>query len=103
MQADLSKLFAQAQKMQADMDKQRGEISALKFEGTAGGGLANVVVNGDMEVESISILPAAVDPEDVEMLEDVILAAIKDAQKRVVAERKSRLPSFGGVDFSDLF
>jgi DNA-binding YbaB/EbfC family protein len=104
MNADLGKMFAQAQKMQENMEKQKAEISGMTFKGTAGGGLAEAMVNGDLMLVGLKIMPEAVDPEDVEMLEDVILAAIKDGQKKAQSERKGRLSAFtGGMDFSDLF
>lgn len=76
---NMQKLMKQAQKMQNDMARTQEELKNLQVEGVSGGGMVKVVANGAQEVLSISIDPQIVDPEDVEMLEDLVLAAIKDA------------------------
>jgi len=94
----------QAQKMQADMAKKQEELDQSTFSGTSGGGIATVSVNGRLEVLSIKVMPEAVDPQDVEMLEDVILAAIQEAQKKAREKRDSEMASLtGGLKIPGLF
>lgn len=66
-------------KMQQDMNKMQEELSAIMVEGTAGGGAVVVICNGNNEFRSVKIKKEAVDPNDVETLEDLVLAAVKDA------------------------
>ena len=70
---DMKKMMKQAQKMQLEAARAQEEIAQMEFTATTGGGMVKVVAMGDMSVKSVSIDPAAVDPEDVEMLEDMIL------------------------------
>jgi DNA-binding YbaB/EbfC family protein len=76
---NMQKLMQQAQKMQRDAARVQEELANTEIEGTAGGNMVRVIVSGNSEVRSISINPEIVDPEDTEMLEDMILAALKDA------------------------
>jgi len=75
-------LMKQAQKMQQQMMQIQEELEGLEILGEAGGGMVKVTVNGKGEINSLKIDPDAVDPEDVEMLEDTILAAIQDAVEK---------------------
>lgn len=79
---NMNKLMKQAQKMQAQMAQVQEELGQKTVEATAGGGMVTVVVTGHKEVIDIQIDPAAVDPEDVEMLQDLILAAINEAMEK---------------------
>ena len=72
-------MMRQAQKLQQEMLKIQGEIEASEFEFTAGGGVVKAVVLGTKQLESIEIDPEAVDPDDVEMLQDMIVAAVNGA------------------------
>lgn len=87
MSQDFSKMMRDAQKslakMQQDMLQMQQELAGLKIEGTAGGGAVTVVCNGNGEFTKVSIKQEAVDPEDVETLEDLVLAAVKDANTKV--------------------
>ncbi len=74
-------MIKQAQKMQQDFLKMQQELESSKFEFTSGGGAVKAVVSGTREFESITIDPEVVDPEDVEMLQDLILAAVNGALK----------------------
>ena len=74
-------MMKQAQKMQQEFMKIQQELEASKFEGTAGGGAVKAVVSGTRQFESITIDPEVVDPEDVEMLQDLVLAAVNGALK----------------------
>jgi DNA-binding YbaB/EbfC family protein len=73
------KMMKQVQKMQADMAKMQEDLANEVVEASAGGGMVTVQVTGSVEMKSIKIDPAAVDPEDVEMLEDMIMAAANEA------------------------
>ncbi len=77
---NIQQMMKQAQQMQARMQKQMEEMRA---EATAGGGMVTVVMNGSKQVLSLTIDPEAVSKEDVEMLQDLILAALNDAQRKV--------------------
>lgn len=74
-------MIKQAQKMQQDFLKMQQELESSKFEFTSGGGAVKAVVSGTREFESITIDPEVVDPDDVEMLQDLILAAVNGALK----------------------
>ncbi len=76
-------MLKKVQKMQADMLKMQEELKKRTVEASAGGGAVCAVANGQKELVSIKINPAAVDPEDVEMLEDMILTAVNDALKKI--------------------
>ena len=97
-------MMKQAQKMQQDFLKMQQEIEASKFEFSAGGGAVKAVVSGTRQFESIEIDPEVVDPEDVEMLQDLILAAVNGALKLSedrTNEAMSKLQGMGG--FPGLF
>ena len=96
MSKDLNKLLKQAQKMQSQVMQAQQELQKKDFEGTAGGGMVTVVVNGAQEFVSIRLKPEVVDPDDVEMLEDLILAAVKNAQEKVKGASDSAFGGFQG-------
>lgn len=79
---NMNKMMKQVQKMQQDMAKLQEEVAARTVEATAGGGIVKVVVNGKQEVQAVEIKPEAVDPEDVEMLQDLVLAAVNEAIRK---------------------
>ncbi len=85
---NIQQMMKQAQQMQEKLQKQMGE---MRVEATAGGGMVTVVVNGAKQVLSIKIDPEAVSKEDVEMLQDMILAAINDAHRKVEEELASKV------------
>ncbi len=80
---DLSKMLKQLQQAQSKMMEVQEELAAKSVEGSAGGGMIKVVINGRHEVLSVKIDPTVVDPGDVEMLEDLVTAAVNDAHTRV--------------------
>jgi len=80
---NMSGMMKKVQKLQADMAKLQEELKLRTIETSAGGGAVTVVINGDKQFQSIKIDPSAVDPQDVEMLEDIVLAAINEAIKKV--------------------
>jgi nucleoid-associated protein EbfC len=83
MSKDLNKIMKQAQKLQAQVMQAQQELQKKEFEGSAGGGMVKAIVNGSLELMSVSINPDVVDPADVEMLEDLVVASIKNAQEKV--------------------
>ena len=76
-------IMKEAQKLQQQMERMQEEVGQKKVEATAGGGMVTVVVNGAKQVQSIKIDPEVVSKEDVEMLQDMIVAAVNDAQRKV--------------------
>jgi len=78
----MGNMLKQAQKLQLKMDKLQEELSGKSVEATAGGGMVKVVANGKQQVLSIQIEKEVVDPDDVEMLQDLVLAAVNDALTR---------------------
>ena len=76
---NMQQLMRQAQKMQENMTKAQEELDAKEYEATSGGGMVTCKVSGKRELLSLSIKPEAVDPEDVEMLEDMVMAAVNEA------------------------
>lgn len=105
MGGNIAKMMKQVQKMQAQMAKMQEELGERTVESTAGGGMVKAVVNGRQELVAIEIQPEAVDPGDVEMLQDMILSAVNDALKQaqeMVAKEMSKItgslniPGFGG-------
>ncbi len=85
MGMNMQQLMKQAQKMQKEMQKAQEELAAAQVEGISGGGMVKVTATGNQEITAISISPEIVDPEDVEMLEDLVLAAVKDALEQAQA------------------
>jgi DNA-binding YbaB/EbfC family protein len=86
----MANLQRMAQQMQQEMQRIEGELRDAQVDGSAGGGVVKAVVTGKQELVSVSIDPAAVDPSDVEMLQDLIVAAVNDALRasRQMAEEK---------------
>jgi len=80
---NMQKMMKQMQKMQKEMQKAQEELAEKTVEGTAGGGMVTVVANGHKEILEVNIKEEVVDPEDIEMLQDLVLAATNDALKKV--------------------
>ena len=100
---DMKKMMKQAQKMQLELARAQEEINGMEFEASAGGGMIKVVATGDMTVKSISINPDAVDPDDVEMLEDMVLAAVNEALRGVADMSAQRMnAATGGMNIPGL-
>jgi DNA-binding YbaB/EbfC family protein len=101
---NMNKMMKQVQKMQADMARLQEELAEREVEATSGGGVVTVKANGKQEVITIKINPEAVDPEDVEMLEDLILAAVNEALRKsqdMVAGEMGKIT--GGMKIPGLF
>jgi DNA-binding YbaB/EbfC family protein len=94
----MQQLLKQAQKMQQQMEEAQAKLAGTELTGTAGGGLVTATVSGAGEVLRISIDPKAVDPEDVETLEDLVLAAVRDGQSQAHELGESAMgPVAGGA------
>jgi nucleoid-associated protein EbfC len=96
---NLNALLQQAQKMQADMMAAQEKLKDERVEASAGGGMVKVVMTGEMELKSLEIDPDAVDPDDVEMLQDMVMAAINEAMRQAV-ELQGKATGMGGMDAS---
>lgn len=94
MNPNYQKMMKQVQKMQADMAKVQDDLANETVEASAGGGIVTVQVSGALEIKGIKIDPTAVDPEDVEMLEDMIMAAANEALRSAQELANKKL---GGV------
>ena len=91
---NINKLMKEAKKMQADMEKSQEELTLREFDATAGGGAVSVKVSGAKEIKEIKIQKDVVDPDDVEMLEDLILTCINEALKKVDAAQSASLGKY---------
>ncbi len=97
-QPNMQQLMKQAQKMQQQLVEAQAQLAQTEVTGTAGGGLVTAVVTGSGEVVSVKIDPRAVDPDDVESLEDLVVAAIRDAATNASAlQEKTMGPLAGGL------
>ena len=91
-----SNLMKQAQRMQREMEEKQKKLEESEFTATAGGGAVSVVVTGSKNLKSLTISPDAVDPDDVEMLQDMILVAVNEAVKQVDEESEKLFGGMGG-------
>ena len=91
---NINNLMKEAKKMQAEMQKSQEELATKEFESTAGGGAISVKVTGEKIIKEIKIKPDVVDPEDVEMLEDLILTCINEALRKVDSAQSQELGKF---------
>lgn len=100
---NFGKMMKQAQQMQAKMAQVQEELKNETVEASAGGGMVKVVMTGDMQVKSVVIDPAAVDPEDVELLSDMVTAAVNEAVRSTqeLGQRKMSAVT-GGLDIPGL-
>ncbi|AQS54438.1 YbaB/EbfC family nucleoid-associated protein [Novibacillus thermophilus] len=101
---NMNQMMKQVKKMQAQMEKAQAELEEKEVEATAGGGVVKVRANGKKEILSIEIQPEAVDPDDMEMLQDLVTAAVNEALKQVdelVAQSMGKLT--GGLNIPGLF
>jgi len=99
----MNRFMRQAQELQARLAKVQEELAQATVEATSGGGAVKVIVNGQQEVQSVKISPEAINPDDVELLEDLVLAAINEAMtksKELAAERLGKIT--GGLKIPGL-
>lgn len=103
-QNNMNNMLKQAQKMQAEMERVQEEMEQKEYEGTAGGGAVAATVKGSKELVSIKLKPEVVDPDDIEMLEDLVVAAVNEAVKNASADMEEEMGKLtGGVSIPGLF
>jgi len=101
---NMKDLMKQAQRMQQEMMKSQEELENKTFEASSGGGMVTVTMNGKYLIKSIKIDPRAVDPDDLEMLEDLIIAACQEVHTRISQETGSLMGKLtGGMNIPGLF
>lgn len=101
---NMNNMLRQAKKMQEEMEKAQATLEENELEASVGGGAVSVKVNGKKEVISVTLDPAAVDPEDVEMLQDLIVTAMNEALRKAdEAAAKSMSSITGGMNIPGLF
>ena len=98
-----SAMLKQAQKMQQEMLRMQEEQENKTFSAQSGGGMVSATVNGKHEVVELKVNPEAVDPDDVEMLQDMIVAAVNDALKKGEETRESEMSKIGGAGMGGMF
>ena len=96
MPGHMANLMKQAQKMQRQMEEQAKEMETKEFTATAGGGAVEVIVTGKKEIKKINLQEEVVDPDDIEMLEDLIVAATNEALRKVDEENTSAMSKLTG-------
>ncbi len=102
-QPNMNKMLQQVQKMQEDMMKAQEALAAETIEASAGGGMVTVTITGDLVLKDITIDPDAVDPEDVEMLQDTVLAAVNEAIRMAQEHAATKMGGLtGGLDLGGL-
>ncbi len=104
MPGNMNNMMKQVQKMQKDMERAQQDNEVKEFEASAGGGAVKVVVNGKKEIVSIVLQPTVVDPEDIEMLQDLILIAVNEAMRSAEASMSAVMGKMtGGMNIPGLF
>lgn len=102
--ANIQQLARQAQKLQDDMEAASAELEAKEYTATAGGGEVKVTVTGKMELTKVEINPEVVDPEDVDMLADLVMAATNEALRAAAKEKEDKMESIsGGLNIPGMF
>mgnify|MGYP003099508754 FL=1 len=102
--ANLQQLARQAQKLQEEMDKATAELEEKEYTATSGGDAVKAVVTGKMEVKSIEFKPEIVDPEDTEMLSDLVIAAVNEALRAAASDKEERMEKLsGGLNVPGMF
>lgn len=100
-QPDMRQIMKQAQQMQEQLARAQAELAERRFEGSAGGGMVTAVVTGGPELVEVRISPDVVDPDDIEMLEDLVVAAVRQAMDEAVKTTNEELggltDGFGGL------
>ena len=102
--ANMQQLMRQAQKMQQDMLRKQEELQSREFTSTSGGGMVTATVTGAKELTNLTISPDCVDPDDVEMLQDMVIAAVNEATRAADAEAANNMSRLtGGLNLGGLF
>ena len=92
---NMQQLMRQAQKMQEEMRRIREEIDSTEYTSTVGGGMVEITILGNRTVKGVKIKKEVVDPDDVEMLEDLIVSATNDCLKKIADYERAKLPNMG--------
>lgn len=101
---NIQQLARQAQKLQEDMEVASQELEAKEYSATSGGGAVSVTITGKMELTKIDIKPEVVDPEDVDMLSDLIIAAANEALRAAAKEKEEKMETIsGGLNIPGMF
>ena len=95
--SNMNAMLRQAQKMQEDMQAMQAELEGREYECAAGGGMVKVKINGKKEILSVEIAPEIVDPDDVETLQDIVVAAVNEAIKTVENDSASEMQKITGA------
>lgn len=104
MEMDMNAMMQQAQMMQMELARAQAEIQEMTYTATSGGGMVKVTAVGDGSISDISINPEAVDPDDVEMLQDMVLVAVNEALRGVAEAGENRMSAVtGGISIPGLF
>lgn len=93
---NLQQLARQAQKMQSDMEAATEELNAKEYTASAGGGMVTVTVSGELEIKKLEISPDVVDPEDIEMLADLVTAAVNEAIRNANTDKEETMNKISG-------
>jgi len=96
MGGNMNKMMKQVQKMQQDMMKLQEDLQVTEFTASSGGGMDTVSANGAKQILSVKIKPEAVDPDDVEMLEDLVLAAVNSVMEEIDKSTQEKMGAFSG-------
>lgn len=91
---NINQLMKEAKKMQADMEKSQEELTKKEFDCSVGGGAVQVIVTGDKKIKEIKIKPEVVDPDDVEMLQDLILSCVNEALSKVDSAQAAQMGKY---------
>jgi DNA-binding YbaB/EbfC family protein len=97
MSMDMNKMLQQVQELQSQMAKAQEELASETVEASAGGGMVTVKATGDLQITEIKISPEAIDPEDPELLADMVLAAVNEALRSAQALAESKLGGMAGL------
>ena len=95
-QQNIQQLARQAQKMQAEMEAATDELNAKEYTATSGGGMVSVTVSGELVIKSMTISPDVVDPDDIEMLSDLITAAVNEAIRAANTDKEETMSRISG-------
>lgn len=91
---NINSIMKEAKKMQADLEKSQEEIAQKDFEATAGGGAVKVIMSGTKVIKELTIKPEVLDPDDVEMLQDLIITCVNEAMRKVDEEQSASMGKF---------
>ena len=101
---NMNSMLRQAQKLQEDMQNLQAELEEKEYEISSGGGVCKVLINGKKEIRSIELDPVIVDPDDIETLQDIIVAGVNEAIKRVEEDSGNQMQKLtGGLSIPGLF